>query len=185
MGMKGQEIVAGELSPEISPTWTLEDNAIEWGFLKDVRYCSVGVYQASGAPISNCRLRNIAGSGVLVVIDEIWVTPEGNTGIVLRLGPTVDQTVLANVHAAGAVDSRWGFQEPSLQISSGNTAVTGSYAMMREYATGRARTEYNKQIVMVPGTHLDIGTTSAEYCLFNILWHERALTPLESDKPLR
>lgn len=186
LGMAGQETVSAELSPEVSPTWTLEDNDLEWGWLKNVRYCSVGTHQGgAGAAVSNVRLRNISGSNTLIIIDKIYITVEGGTSAIhIMMSPTVDQSALTSIFTTGSQDARWGFQEAVLQVSSGNSAATGSWSLLNTTTPADTPVVFDSQIVLIPNTAVDVATgTVARDLHVNVSWHERQLIPLEAGRP--
>jgi len=185
LGMAGQETVSAELSPEVSPTWTLEDNALEWGWLKNVRYCSVGTQQGgAGAAVSNVRLRNISGSNTLIIIDKIVMTVGATSAVHIMMSPTVDQSALTSIVTTGSQDARWGFQEAVLQVSSGNTAATGSWSLLKSTTPADTPVVFDSQIVLIPNTAVDVATGTVDRNFYvNVSWHERQLIPLEAGRP--
>jgi hypothetical protein len=181
LGMKGQELVASELSPEVSATWELERDSPEWGFLKGVRFCSVGVYQAESAgAVSNIRVSNPSGSGVLVIVDEIQIATTALAELHLVSAPTINQGALASSKSSGTVDGRWNLQETTAIVTGGNTALTGSWTLWDTITTANAIRIFNHQIIMKPDSSLDVGSTTLNLPIYvTIAWHERAATPLE------
>jgi len=181
LGMKGIEIVASELSPEVSPTWTIEDNAIEWGYLKSVRYASAGTIQGGATgKISTIRLRNPANSGVLVVIDQIAMGLGSIDYISVFFSPTVDQGQLAGTINCGTVDGRWKMRQPAAAMSHENAAAAGVFTLYYSRTASDAVILYDRQIVMPPKSSIDVTTASTNVTLSaNFFWHERTISALE------
>lgn len=180
--MKGVQTVASELSPEISPTWELERDAIEWGFLKQVRYVAgAGVQPAQAAAVSTIRLRNPPGSGVLGVIDFAgFSVPVNNSTLTILFSSAVAQAALGTAIVTGTQDGRWGFIEAVLGMSRANVGGAGSFFIANRILLTNQYETFESQVVLPPNTSIDFTVTSVNVALtLNLNWHERAITPLE------
>lgn len=183
LNMKGQEQVASELSPEISPTWQLEGPTAEWAFLKSVRLA--GGAQDIVNVIGNrsiLRLRNPAGSGVIGVVDFISYSAELTSIALLRFGQiTVD---LPGITAVTARDQRWepgGVLSTTLRMSFANGGeVPSGRILWRERTLANVGISYNQPIVLTPGTNLDLSATTLNITLdVTFVWKERRLLDVE------
>ena len=186
LALKGVQEVAGELSPEISAVFILEDDRPDWSFLKAERLVGVGHFAASGATAGpTFRLRNPAGSGVLATIKII----EGSVGP----GDTLEIRLNAqNLDLGGGIrntsvrDTRDGFLigiVKSSCIFSFNTTVapvgTTIYSMAAPTDEPRS---YKEPLILSPGHSVDFGSLAVQAVTLNcwMSWIERALAPLEA-----
>ncbi len=181
LGMKGVSDVASELSPEVSPTWEIERDALEWGFLKKVRHIAVGATVVPGAAaIALMRLRNPPGSGALVVVDYSEMNPSAASLANIVFSPTIAQAVLPTVVTAGAVDGRWGFERSTAVLSTGTGATLGSFILLNTLGLSGTPIQYEDQIVMPPNSSLDWGFPTLDIDMrLNVRWHERGVARLE------
>jgi len=185
LGQKGQEIVAAELSPEVSPTIQLEGPAPEWDFLKGVRDCRMlVVFPAAAGFVATARLRNPAASGVIATILHVHMAILTQANVSLRLGAL--GTDLANVSNTVVPDTRWssaGATDSALRGSDNGAADAigpAGDAVLQEAIPAAGRIDYPHPWVMMPGASLDIGCTNANVAFQAwILWTERALPALE------
>lgn len=186
LGMAGTSVVAAELSPEISPTIQLEGPGAEWNFLKGVRDCGGGGQLGAGAGfVSKWRFRNPAGSGVIIVIEVIALTPVATANLAIRgNAQTVNFTQLL---LPSVMDARWGpigSARPSLILSEDNTvaAVPAGEEMGRVSRSANGEWLYDREIVLVPGSNIDAGTETQNVgCRMWARWRERGLPVLESE----
>jgi len=184
LGMSGTEDVAGDLSPELSPTWELEGPTDEWSFLKDVREIGLGETIANGAGAGHFRIRNPPGSGVLAVIKPISVAGDGtsnNTAKIQEL--TAD---LTNTSLAAARDTRWltqsTFSHSAMVLSFQNTGgmSVGNGTIWLSRALASTEVAYKEEVILAPGFALTFGSLINNVSLFlTASWHERQLPALE------
>lgn len=72
LGMTGSSVVAGELSPEISPGLSLEEERPEWEFLKGAKLMCAPLNIAGGVGTqTGFRFRNPANSGVVAIFGHL------------------------------------------------------------------------------------------------------------------
>lgn len=184
-GMKGQESVSGELSPEVSPVWVLEDDSPEWDFLKQVRGCAgAGIEIPAAGNAAVFRLRNPVGSGTIATVRTIEMSSGGAAEF--RITRNLLGVELANVGVTVVPDFRWGQSgattTTSLIFSSkSNSAVLPAGDLMQIATRNSNRPViYTPQIVLVPGTAIDFGlSTLATQCTAFCTWKERRLPALE------
>lgn len=188
LGQKGQEIVASELSAEISATIELEGRAAEWDFLKAVRGCATGANLVGVvANTGNFRLRNPVGSGILATIRQWELTPAGPSNLAAARGTETTDLALSTV-ATTVLDQRWqgGQLEAATSLIFSVTNLDALGPLGRVFArTGRLGDEpwfYDEELVLPPGTNFDwgaaIGSTNLRLQTW-ITWHERGLPRLE------
>lgn len=186
-GMKGQEQVSGELSPEISPTIELEGPSAEWDFLKGVRGAAVGLDLAGVvANISVARLRNPVDSGVIATIRAFNWGLVTNGEILAARGTEVVDLGLSTVGTT-VLDQRWQTgtspQSATLICSVTNLDAVGvvGRVFFRSPILSRVVFPYPLEIVLVPGTNLDWSPSAVNVRLFaNAFWNERHLPALEA-----
>jgi len=181
--MKGTEMVASELSPEISATIELEGPGVEWNFLKAVRDVTGGDIRAA-APgfVSKWQLRNPVASGVIGIVDLIEISTS-NSGEELIFGQTNPPvtTDFATVLTPRVPDSRWGVLSSATLIWSGqntnNTLTFANLGRSQVQAGDRAKL---RRIVLLPGSHVQWGVNGLNIgASTTIQWHERQLPALE------
>lgn len=180
-GMKGVEVVASELSPEISPVVVLEDNAPDLQFLKAVRLCgSADTAAAAAGFFGRVRLRNPATSGVIATVTRSTLSSTSTqqyTGFLI-----VTATDLASIATGVILDGRW-------QGAVGGTALRTSFQSIAGAASGsRVLDQQGGQvglqgdsIVLIPGDALDFQLNTLNLELhFWLRWSERRLPELET-----
>jgi len=185
LGMKGQEVVAGELSPEISPTFQLEGPTAEWDFLKQVRLVSAA---ATEDPVvgQNPRfaLINPSASGMIATVSQVRYTSSIASRLLLRF-ITVQLGLFANLAEAGPRDSRWGAPGTTISpitLTSETNAATIAGGFLIDDITFLANTFYsfNVPTVLAPGSSLFWGATSGNIRgSSSVHWSERRLPALE------
>jgi len=183
-GMKGQETVSSELSPEVSPTIQLEGPGAEWNFLKQVRDCAFGntVIGAVGFT-TKWRFRNPVDSGIIAVMEAWELTPTLLAGMSINgNAQTVD---LPTASIAAVTDGRWGTitaSRPTVIVSSSNAQATGpaGESFAEAVRLGSTAWLYDQEIVLVPGAVLDIGLVSTNIdARIWARWRERQIPALE------
>ena len=185
-GMKGTEMVAAELSPEISPTVQLEHaDDPEWDFLKDVRNCAVTErISANAAGGGQMLLLNPPGSGVIAVIRTLIFAGTGTIQITARL--LVNPAPLVNSSLTVALDTRWEttavLTQSALTASFVNNAAIGTgvgTVYLNQTLASRPQT-WNARIVLTPGFGLAFGAITVDQVVHaSAYWHERQLPALE------
>ncbi len=183
LGQKGQEFVAGELSPEVSATIQLEGPTIEWWFLKGVRAAGAGFQVTGGVGTENrVRMRNPLGSGAVAVLEIVEVYPVAASQIIGIVGSEVTDT---GIVSSGTRDGRWGqagaVGQNVIILSSTNTAgVVGNEVLFRADVLASSPFKYTAGVVILPGQNFDVGLLQ-----FNVnftctlAWSERRLPQLE------
>jgi len=187
LGMKGQQTVAAELSPELSPTWQLEGPTLEWEFLKSVKHlASAERINPNVAGAGQMRLLNPVNSGVLAVVDLVT----------FNAGATLEYTIRIIAATAGllnsaltvATDTRWetvpAGQQSALLVTFQNitTIGVGSGTIFRpQQLVANAFNRFDIPVVLTPGFALDFGSRNANQTVsLGVYWHERQLPPLET-----
>jgi len=187
LGMKGQQTVAADLSPEVSPTIQLEGSEDqEWDFLKGVRQCSWAEQVAANAGAAGQgQLRNPPGSGVLATLTRIEM---GCLAVQqFRIVFNRSTADLANTALTVARDGRWqptAISQQSALIATFQNAVgsvpTGAGVI---YFTPRAVNSpaiYQTQVILPPGSNLHFGGSDANLIMyFSVEWRERQIPALE------
>lgn len=183
--MKGVELVSAELSPEISPTWTLEDNSAEWQFLKSVRLVGgSGQEGAVAAELGTFRINNPAGSGVLCSVNFLALTPGGATNVHARIF-NVEAAALTDGISTGPLDTRWNFPGTVISpvIFSAQTQVaviSGGVLIWNSTTNTNMLQQITMPIVLAPNSHLDIQAQTVNSSQRIIAhWHERGVSALE------
>jgi len=186
LGQKGQEIVAAELSPEVSATIQLEGTAVEWDFLKRVRGARLLVsFSAAPGFVATARLRNPTNSGTIATITHVHLGVTTLANVTIRLGTaTTDLPFVTNTVVP---DSRWAQAGPtdSALRGSDNNAADGvgpaGDAVLQEPLLANESLDYPHPWVMMPGSSMDLGCTNANIAFRAwVLWTERGLPPLEA-----
>lgn len=184
--MKGQETVAAELSPEVSPVIVLEDNSAEWQFLQGTRLASsVVAVDAFTAEIPITRVVNPAGSGVLAVFSRIEVIAS-DAGDVIALGPVLSLDQLTTLGATALRDHRWlsaGATGRNTIVVSSQTA-TPPLVLSESYWSARVIPNTTNAMVepfiLLPGEAVQWGVLTINTLMrSNIYWSERRLPALE------
>jgi len=184
-GMKGQEVVASELSPEVSPVVILENAGAEWDFLKGVRGCRCSQDEPGVALNTTVfRLRNAQDSGVIAIIDEL----------VMSIGPgatvSINRGQIFGDLATGLVtvvpDLRWGAVGATTTALTFSVTTAGLLGPAGDEIAVENRTNrnmrYRQPIVLIPGTSLDWGTVPGETAIpirTYVSWRERQIPQLE------
>jgi len=183
LGMKGQEMVAGELSAEVSPVIVLEDNAAEWQFLQRVRLCTSVMLQGNVAAQNGLfRLRNPAASGVIAVVNKLGIN--GTLPFRVSLGYASAAVDLGTPGTTAVRDSRWILPaNPTALIASRANNVTISLISSLWIASTLASTLVRYEhgpIIMLPGDVIEWGTSTLNITLETTVdWTERELPALE------
>ncbi len=184
LGMKGAVEVAGELSPEVSPTWQIEGNDIEWQFLKQVRVVSAAGGQGRVPAVNFIgQLVNPVGSGIIATIQLVSVSVASPSAIAFRFDD-VAAAALATVEQNGPRDTRWGIPGTSISplvVSSTTGALpTAGFLMHSVRVLNDTETRFTVPFVMAPNSTLFFSNTSTNILtVFSLHWHERRLDALE------
>lgn len=182
-GMAGATVVAGEVSPEVSPTIQLEGATAEWAFLKGVRLAGAGTNITAGAVNpSTARLRNPVGSGALAVVRGVLSTQGTQQMRVFQGNSNVN---IGGVVATGVRDSRWGQSggvgQNALIMSSTNSG--GAIVGVRMFDIRLLADEafvVPFVFMLLPGDNLDFtGTANNTDVQVSLEWSERALPAME------
>jgi len=184
--MKGTERVAGELSPEISPVFVLEEDPPDWRYLKGVRMASVSVDLTSGANSGpTLRLRNPLNSTFVATVHAIDVWMTTNDIVAIRI-IREDLNLVGGGAAGTPRDTRWQFTSGTGRTSliptfNLNLPPLGNDYLRARPSGGALEIHYRDPIVITDGFSLDIGgTTAVAVNLFiNVSWTERVFPPLE------
>lgn len=187
LGMKGQEIVAAELSSEVSPTIQLEGDAAEWRFLKSVRDAGSAARLAAAATFfGRFRLRNPPGSGVIAQVDYLEI--EGSAAANYEMARGTETTDLAvGLIDTMVFDQRWQTSglpsAAALLFSTTNldTTLPEGRTFVRAPRIARTPLYLRSQIVLPPGASLDWGCILVNLEVqTSFAWHERQLPRLEA-----
>jgi len=187
LGMKGTTEVAGEPSPEISPTIQLEHPLNpEWDFLKHVRNVSVSERIANNvAGGGQMLLSNPADSGVIAVVDQLLMSsPSGSADFTARL--LTAPAELLNFALTVATDTRWQttalFTQAAIRATFVNNLNIGAGAgtILRHITLVNEILDHNPRVVLTPGFGLAFGSQTFNFTVFlTALWHERQLPAME------
>lgn len=184
LGMAGQTIVSGDLSPEISPTIQIEGESPEWNFLKSKRDCFGGnEITSSGANTSKFRLRNPLDSGVIAVVEAVGFSTLTTSKVAIRVNA---QTIDLSATVIGSVpDSRWGIigtARAALHLTTtvGQTTAPAGDTMVMIHLLANTPWVFTQKFVLLPGTNIDFGSDSTAVELRAwVNWTERGLPELE------
>ena len=186
LGMKGQQTVASELSPEISATWQLESDAPEWQVHKGVRLVSAaGKLGGVAAEFPRYLLVNPAGSGMIATVQRITMSVLAASEWTIRL------TQIAFLNAAlileaGPRDPRWFIGTATtvspIVLSGENNAasITGGFEVHNSRIQGNLPNDFTVPIVLTPNSTLfwSVNNTNSP-TNSSVHWSERPLPVLE------
>jgi len=185
LNAKGTEDIAGDLAPEISPVFVLENNRPDWHYLKNERLAAFFTAQVSGASAGpTVRLRNPTGSGVIATFSTLDWSFSANDHILIAMN-------LLDANLAGGVlpsTNRDGRQ--LMAVGQSNSALIVSFVLNAApvgdvfFGNATAANEgakYQEPIVLSPGRSIDIGTTDVGVVTLRVsaAWVERALPAVE------
>jgi len=184
LGMKGIEIVSGELSPEISPVFVLEDNSIEWKFLQAVRVCGSATLQSGTAGNESLiRWLNPAGSGIMAVFSHFDINTNALVSFNLGYGTAI--VALPTLGATAVFDHRWATatSPTSVRVSqtSAGTTISLSSSVFVSRTAADAVYHWDGELVLLPGESLEFGSPGSLSLSLrvNARWTERQLPALE------
>ncbi|PYX64617.1 MAG: hypothetical protein DMG78_30430 [Acidobacteria bacterium] len=186
--MKGPPAMA-QLASELQPVFHLfngiENRALEgWN-----RYATAPNTAASAANTGGVRLRNPAGSNVIVVLERIVYHPSANDTPAFRWGTaTTDLAVvpgLTNIR----LDARQGANAPTLVVSTQNTTpvvptLTNQFTIDGPDVLAHAPYFYmqteDQELAIAPGDafQAEAGTVN-QLARWSFLWRERLLEDSE------
>lgn len=180
--LKGQEVVADELAPELSGVFVLESDRPDWLFLKGERMVSFGNSLVFAAANGSMRFRNPLNSGVLATFDRFEIhlsAMDENIEIRLR----ANNADLTGVAAATLTDTRDNIAAASI-IPSSQAAVppAGSFIWFQELLQGNNPITVDRHIVLSPGNQINIGISAAVTgtMFVSACWSERPLPLIEA-----
>jgi len=183
LGQKGVSDVAGELSPEISPTIQLEGPTADWAFLKHVRLAGSAFNVAAGAGFRSVgRIVNPVGSSTLALFTLVGVSVTVATQVILSLGNEVN---IGGVLATTVRDSRWtplaNTSRTSLVVSVSNSSASGGLGVVyRQELANLNAFQYREPFLLLPGDSLDVFTLNINTAIqVSLAWEERQLPVLE------
>jgi len=184
-GMAGVEMVAADLSPEISPVIVLEQPDVELLFLKSVRQIFSGdqIAAAAGFP-SVWRLRNPAASGVIAVVHVIEMTANIISNLAIRISTaTTDFAVPVDT---AIPDPRWnalgvaGRRSTAIITSRNDGGVPSGDTMGEARRIANTVWRFDSRFPLLPGVALDFGSETDQVNLrMYAEWTERAFPNLE------
>lgn len=186
-GAAGQEVVAGHLSPEISPVWIIQEADQDLDFLKIVRRMAVGIELGAGAGfLTKFRLRNPVDSGVISIVTSMDMRLDALSTVTGARGTAVTDLSVGNVPTT-VIDERWGATSATggtLILSVDNTTVLGpegdNLFRDRLAAETRYRMPSELKIVLTPGTNFDWGAVTVNRLIrTSLTWFERPFPDLE------
>jgi len=186
LGMKGTTEVAGELSPEVSPTIQLESSLNpEWDFLKDVRNCGVTERITNNvAGGGQMLLLNPVNSGVIAVVRLLLFNSAVTAEFTARL--LTSPAALLNSALPVAFDTRWGqtavLTQSALTATFQNNLLigVGTGTIIRFDQIQFRVFGFNAGVVLTPGFGLVFGCRTVNVvATLSAYWHERQLPPLE------
>lgn len=180
LGMKGVTAVAGELSPEISPVFILEDARPEWLFLKGEKLVSsVYAFTPGAGLLAGYRLVNPALSGVMATIDyiDVVLTTDENTMLVER---NTEQGNLATVLPTVARDTRLPILNASALIASQGDAVLSGQSFLATNLNAADPWQIPVSFVLTPGHQIQITCLGPNVSIRgSVQWRERRIDVLE------
>jgi len=186
LGMKGVEVVSGELSPEISPVFILEDNSIEWAYLQQVRLCGSAILQVGVAGNESLiRWVNPAGSGVIAVFTHLDFSANlpasfnwGYATVAVDLPTASVSAVFDHRWAAGAVGARTAIR--TSRTAAGGTIALGDGIFVIQLTINTVY-QWDGALVLLPGEGLELGAPGVLDMALraNARWRERQLPALE------
>lgn len=184
-GMAGQEVVSGEMAPEVSPVIVLEQPAQDSDFLKGVRHCyGQAAITGVAANTSKAALINRIGTGTVLTIQELVFSTNIISGHLVRLSSLqVDHPGIINTFVP---DTRWGQTVAvintvgRLSIANGTPTVLGGDGLIQQRPLPNTPVSSAAGLVIMPGRTLEFGVnTLAVTVTFYVHWTERALPALE------
>lgn len=186
LSQAGVERVAGELSPEISGVFNLEDPRPDWNYLKGERMASCSADLTSGANSGpTLRLRNPLNSTFVATVHAIDVWATTNDIIAIRI-IAEDQNLVGGSITGNPRDTRWRFTAGTGRTSliptfNLNLPPLGQDYLRARPSGGALEVHFREPIVITDGFSLDIGGTTATaiQLLINCHWTERHFPRLE------
>jgi len=186
LGMAGTDVVAGELSPEISPTWVLEADPPELAILKSVRLvASSGALGPVAGQSARYLLTNPVGSGMVAVVTNLSVSAPIAYRVVVRM----IRSELANFglgpNEAGSRDSRW--ERPTASVSpiifsqeNNALVIAGGFPLDDAFVRASERYSYTSPVILAPSSSVFWGlVTQNTAASAAVSWYERPLPFLE------
>lgn len=179
--MKGPASLAS-ISDEMMPIWAFR-NGVENLYLEAFdRFGTAVAIAAVAAQVQGARLRNPAGSNVVVIVEKFSASASPASQLNWSYGPL--STDLSTPMSIGQLDSR-GRTSTSMIVSQGSAAsITGGTIIFAQ--NGLALTNYdliwdaNQEIAILPGQMLQVVTNNVNTLLtVGMYWRERFLEDSE------
>jgi hypothetical protein len=179
--LKGATDVAGELSPEISPVFVLEDCRADWQFLKGEHLitCSTLVLAEVGLePV--IRIINPAGNTAIATMDTFWYSL-GNAGGEMEIRESSTLAALPTLSPTHSRDSRYLSTEASSMVVSFDAVAPAGTVLWQGITSSTAlQRPLHFPYVIAPGHGIDFGSTSQNQIMrLSVVWHERPVSALE------
>jgi hypothetical protein len=177
---------APSLAPEVFPVIIASDPSAEESLIRGIYLSNGGGLQAAGVgAYSHFRLANIAGSQMLVILENVVYLTAGNADVAWGVEPIT--TLYANAHATGVRDTRITPSTVGRQcaaVLSSETNITlpcaGGKRMGLMFCPSSVPQRQEFPMVIAPGTSFNIGTNTANITLYVYLqWRERRAQPSE------
>ncbi len=186
LDQKGTEVVASELSPEISPVFILENDRPDWLFLKGERLLSFSTQSVSVATLGpTFRLRNPPDSGMLGTVSLVTWSSDTVGAASIRI--TISNNDLAGGFIAStARDGRnlqsLGINKAAMIVSFNATIAPVGDLMFTTRVPIDIPFFFSEPVVLSPGRALDVGgiTNQSEGVFGSMHWTERALPQIEA-----
>jgi len=172
LDIKG-DVPSPTVTPEIAPSLVLENDRVEWGWLKGERICGRDATQSAVAgQFSSIQLTNPVGSLVIITIERI----QNYTAAVnaISRAQLLDGGLVGwSAITSAVMDTRWAAESTSLQVSrTANVAGPSTFAAFaRLNGNNDALTQ---PIVISPGNSIMIVGTAVNTAIgVGIFWRER------------
>jgi hypothetical protein len=190
MGFKGQS-PAPQLASEITPAFTL-DNGVENRFLMSWYRWGTGIqFAPTAAQANSVRLRNPAGSKVIVVLEKVSMSSLANDivsgGRILSAGVLVTSDL--TTRNAVSLDLRqqqipFAGMNSTLKVSSAQGTSPNTDTVFLEMLQASDNVDFilsdDQQIALMPGDCWQFDTTTVNTrTLFSAVWRERVLEESE------
>lgn len=177
--------VAEDLSPEISPVITLENDRPEWEFLKNGRLCGcVGFITAGAVDPGILRIFNPSAQSILAVVESIRVSSTSGANVQIHIG--TNQTALATPVVNVVRDIRIrtaanALAASGLNTSLGTAAAPSGTLLERFGVLASTPTQFSAlPVILAPSGSLDISIDTVTISAFVTLrWREREIGKYE------
>jgi hypothetical protein len=170
---------APTLATDVFPMLALEVDRPEWKFLAGERLCWMRWTDAAVAgQYSHVGLRNPAGSGVLIITDDIRCFVGSSASVALGIRPN---TTVDSANAGYCRDSRQATQSAVGQATTLTAVAAGMYPMFGSIMATWVTERFPTPVILHPGFELLLQCTTVNISLTAAFsWRERALNPSET-----